>query len=695
MAGEEYDPQPTGATEDVRMPDGPGQSARPGESDQIRHWLKKIEGAKKHHAKAFERIKKCQQIAAHGAYKEWLDNEWRYVVPVVNRLINQAVANLYAKNPTAVAERRKRLLHTVWDGTQEQIIFTTQMAKQGDINAMITLQAIQADIAQAQAAENMTERAAETLTLLYEYQIQEQPMVFKTKLKQLVRRTKVNGVSFLKANFLREMDMRPETAAMMEDTQAKLRTIRRLMEDTQNGETYGDGLEAKALELESLLADTVKNPDRVVREQLMFDYPRTTEIIIDPCTRDIKTLEGCGWLAHEFNLTCDQIRDIYGVDIEKMKGAEYTTAIRMLETDAKPKTYRLYEVQNKYTQQVFTIAEGVDIYLKPPAEPDVWFEGFFNIFPLVFNEVEHDDELYPPSDVWNARHMQFEYNRSREALREHRIAARPWWLTVKGRFEQSEKERIKNHAAHEIVEINPPPDARAPISASIERGPTAPVDPNLYDTSILMDDLLKSVGAQEANIGGMSGATATESSIAESSRMTTEASNVDDLDDFLTLVARVSGQILLQSLTKERVVEIVGPGAVWPELPLTRKQLADEITLSVKAGSSGRPNQAAKLANLERAWPAISMMPNLSTEPIAEAYMNLLDIDFAAASRPGAMSIVAQNAMAKPAAVPPGQAPEAQGGNGASNDAPPSGGEPTGAQPMYPGNGDPNQPTMQ
>lgn len=692
MAGEEYDPEPNETSTDVRMPDAPDTAPRPGEADQVRDWLKKIEVSKKHFSKAFDRMKKCQQLAAYGAYKEWLDDEWRYVAPIANRLVNQSVANLYAKNPTAVAERRRRLLNTVWDGTQEQVIETAGRAALGDTNAGMMLMAIEKDIAQATAQENMVERAADTLTLLYEYQVDQQPMPFKTKIKQLVRRAKVNGVAYIKANFVRDMDMRPETAAMMEDTQAKVRTIRRLMEDTQNGESYGEDLEAKALELESLLADMAANPDRVVREQIMFDYPKSCEIILDPETRDLKTLEGCGWLAHQFDRTCDQIRDIYDVDIEKIHGEDYTAAAKALD-DGKKRTYRIYEVQNKYTQQVFVIAEGVDRYLKPPAEPTVWMERFFNVWPLVFNEIEHDEELYPPSDVWNVRHMQFEYNRSRNALREHRIAARPWWLVAKGRFEMTEKDRIKSHAAHEMVEVNPSSDPRAPISTAIERGPTAPIDPNLYEVEGIKSDMLNSVGTQEANLGTTSGATATESSIAESSRLSTESSNIDDLDDFLTEVARGSGQILFQTMTKERVVEIIGPGAVWPELPLTRKQLADEITLTVKAGSSGRPNQAAKLANMERAWPAISMLPGINPEPIAEAYLDLLDIDYAKAAKAGALSIVAQNAMAKPAAAPPGQAPEAQGGSGGERDAP-SGGEPTGAQPMYPGNGDPNQPTM-
>jgi hypothetical protein len=43
----------------------------------------------------------------------------------------------------------------------------------------------------------------------------------------------------------------------------------------------------------------------------------------------------------------------------------------------------------------------------------------------------------------------------------------------------------------------------------------------LYETNSEMEDILRIVGRTGSNLGGMSGATATESSIAEGSRMST------------------------------------------------------------------------------------------------------------------------------------------------------------------------------
>ena len=688
MAGEEQQDAP------VEVPAGEAEQGQdPGEVKQVEDWLKRIEAAKKHWKDPFGRMAKCQQLAAYGAYKEWLADEMRYVVPVLNRHVNQAVSQLYAKNPTPVAEQRKRLLHTVWDGTPEMIagpqgVVADAQAKamaglpfdpQAAAEAQQALQAIQADIAQAQAQENLTEKAAETLTLLQEYQIDQQPYAFKTNIKSTVRRTKVNGIGWCKLTALREMEMRPETAALAEDTQAKLRSIERLREDLVD-EEKGEEHERMAAELRQLVADLQASPDRVVREQIIYDFPRSREIVLDPETRHLKTLAGCAWLAHQFDFTADRIRDIWGVDIEEEMSEPELQARDMMSGDGcDERKYRVYEVQDKYRQQVCVVAEGCKKFIKVPAEPDIWLERFFTLFPLVFNEIEHDEDIYPPSDIWAARHMQFEYNRSREGLREHRVAARPFWVARKGQIEQEDKRRLQNHNAHEIVEVTVS-DPKMPVSAVVERGPTPPIDPNLYEVEMIHTDMLRSIGTQEANLGGTSGATATESSIAETSRMSSLSDNVDDLDDWLTEIMRASGQVALQMFSAERVKEIVGPGAVWPEMQLSRKQLADEITLSIKAGSSGRPNQAAKLANMERGAPTLLQLPGINPEPLARTYADLLDMDPDELFRPEVMSITAQNAIAG-SAPPMGEVPAAQGPAGRDNEAgpPPS----TGGQPTY------------
>lgn len=652
------------------------------EKTLVTRWLKRIELAKKHWDPYVKRMDLCQQIAAHGARSEWLAEESRYVVPLVNRHVNLSVSQLYAKDPQAVATPRKKMRYVVWDGTQEQVQVLQARALLGDTAAESQLMVIQQEILEAQVEDTLARRQAETLTLLYAYQIDNQPFSFKDQVKNLVRRVKVNAIGYAKVLFVREMELRPEVTVAYEDSTAKAIALQRLAAEAQEG----DGTEAQvaATQATSVLQDFVQQPDRVVREQIIIDFPRSDKIILDPKTRDAKTLLGTNWLAEEFDLTETEIKDIYGADIREYLSAEQGRQVSPDE-DPDERTFRVYAVQDKRLRQRFVLCEGSERFIVPPEEPDVYLERFFDVFPLVFNNIEHHKEALPPSDVWITRHMQFEYNRSREGVREHRIAARPYWLAAKGRLSETDRTALANHAAHAIVEVTPD-GSNAPLSSVVEAGPTAPIDPNLYETESIHQDLQRSVGAQEANFGGTSGATATETSVAESSRMSTVSDNVDDLDDFLTAIARAAGQIMFRHMSKEMVQAIVGRGAVWPDAVPTRQQAADEIALTIRAGSTGRPNRAAELANLERAWPALSQLPGVNPEPVAGKYATLLDLDVAEISRAGALSIVAQNAMA-PSAPAASSDPRQQGGQGAGN-ARREAERPPGGQPAYPAAGE-------
>ena len=158
MAGE-YDA--TNEQSDATLPANGESPALPqAEKEIVGKWLKKIKAAEKHWAPVFKRMKQCQQIAAHGAPKEWLNDEMRYTAPIINRHINLAVAQLYAKNPQAVAEPREKLLNTVWDGTTEQVMFLGAQAQMGDPVSVELLLQIQQDIAQAQVAKQAAAKMA-------------------------------------------------------------------------------------------------------------------------------------------------------------------------------------------------------------------------------------------------------------------------------------------------------------------------------------------------------------------------------------------------------------------------------------------------------------------------------------------------------------------------------------------------------
>lgn len=660
----------------------------PARKNLVSEWLGKIKAAKDdpRTADAFKQMRKNMDFAARGAEEEWVKNG-NYTVPILVRHINQSVAQLYARNPKAVAKRKRRLMHKLWDGKPETLQAAMQAAMLGDPNAGMIVQ----EIAAVQQYTTMMDRLAETLVLLWDYFVSEQGANFKQSLKAMVRRTKVTGVGYLKIGFQRILEPRPDVTAEIEDTTRKIAAMKAILEDVSEGKI--DDESPRMAELQTLLRDLQQQEYLIVREGPVFDFPRSTALIIDPACRHLKTFAGAGWIAEEFEMTRDEVKENYGVELDgtavayNSEGKPYRENAGNIDKDKT--VYRVYEVQNKRLRQCFTVCEGHGDFLKEPAEPYCSIERFFTIFPLVFNEVEHEKMLYPPSDIELAKDIQNEYNRSRNGLREHRIAARPYWVED-GSLEDEDKNKLSAHAAHAVITVSALATGQK-IGDKLMAGPTAPIDPNLYETAMHYEDLLRVVGVQEANLGGgTSGGTATESSIAEQSRGASIADNVDDLDEMLSEVAKAFSHIALAHLSKQTVIEIVGEGAVWPDMPQSRQEIAKDLFLEIKAGSSGRPNRAAELANMERAMPMLIQIPGINPRPLTEHYNRLLDIgiDVEELVVEGLPSITAMNAaMSKPAAQPgtgdPATDPGQQGPQGAQNAPNPQTVAP-GGQPGYP-----------
>jgi hypothetical protein len=698
-------PAPAAAPTAAAVPQNPvfdDQNNRLPEPDEaqkafIKGWMGRIAAGKRHWETTFARMRKCMEIAKAGADSSWakLNEEGgNYVVPIINRHINQSVAQTYAKNPKAYCERKRRRMYAVWDGKLASLyeaIETVQTAIQvgmpPDPNAM----AIINDVAQVQAYNNMMDGMAETLEILHDYFINEQSAGYKQQFKAAVRRARVNGIAYVDLQFQRLLEPRPDVTAEIRDMTAQVATVEARLRQMARGEIEED--EAKFEELRLALAELQKDEYKIVREGPVYAFPKSTQVILDPEVKHIKTLAGADWWALEFEMTPDRIEATYKININgryqqyKPDGGQKTYWSDYKKKECSDAPARVYRVQQKSTGLEFTICEGCDYYLKKPQCPDVRIERFFTLFPIVFNEVEDENgDSIPPSDVWNARHSQQEYNRSRQGLREHRHMNRPGYYSPAQSLQETDKQKLQNRALGDIVEVGALTqgeklvDKLAPI-------PTVPLDPNLYEVESLYNDMLRTVGSQQANMGSTAGDTATESSIAENSRQVGEASNVDDLDDVLAELAHATGQLMLTELSKDTVIEIVGPGAVWPDTPMTREEAAKDLALSIKAGSSGRPNKPAELANMERAMPFVTQLPNVNPTPFAEKFCGLLDVDVKGAVVEGMPSIQAINAMMAKAqqlsAQNASKNPAEQGGKGGDNAPKPAANEP-GAQPAYP-----------
>lgn len=650
----------------------------------VKTWLGRIESAKKHHDKAFKRMKQNQEFAARGADKAWADSG-KYVVPIVNRHINLSVSQLYAKNPTATYERRRKLNYRLWDGQMQSLEMAVQGAMAGDPNATMLVQ----EVAQAVQQNLMFDRMGQTLEALWTYYLNEQAFDYKKQLKAMVRRAKVAGVAYMTLDFQRILEPRADVTAQIADVTEKIAATERLLAEMAKGDIQDEN--AKVEELRLNLEGLQQQEYMVAREGPVFGFPRANEIIVDPACRQLSGLVGARWYARKYEMTAEKVREVYGADVSKSykKYVAHDQVYSDLVDEEHDCTALVYEIWDRQNRQCMVVCDGYADFLKGPYEPELTLERFWPLFVLVFNEIEHDEELYSPSDVEQTKHIQNEYNRSRESLRQHRIAARPYYVAA-ATIEEAELKKLQHHDDHEII-VMPSLAAGEKIEDKVQRGQTAPIDPNLYEVEMHYNDLLRVVGAQEANLGGISGGSATESSIAEQSRGVSLDDNRDDLDELLTDVAQAFAQVCLTELSKDTVLEIAGPGAVWPDMPMSREEAAKELYLTVKGGSSGRPNAAKELANLERAMPILMQMPGVNPAPYVTKYAKLLDIDVEEGTAEGMPSITALNAMMSKMGTgaggeptgDPASDPNQQGQEGAMNAPDPQVNEP-GPQPGYP-----------
>lgn len=672
-----------------------------------------IKADKRHHERAFKRMRRDMQVAMWGAEKGWGADKYR--ANIAGRHVKHKTAALYAKNPKAAAKRREQIDFAVWDENPASLMLavqTIQLAEQAMLVAQQTpptvdpifgtvtpaepqlppgfeqAQALIADFQQGYARRQLYDKIGKTLELLFAYFMSEQqPLDFKRGMKATVRRAVTTGVGYVELGFQREVGPRPGLEEQLADVRARLDHLRVLSEQIAEGEYDEDAAERAELELS--LQALMSEPEIVQREGLIVDYPQSTKVIPDGRTKSLDGFIGARHVAIEYTYSAQEVREIFGVDLKDGYTGYTTNAGSTRDISANEVTDDDYEwsppglkkrdmacvwkYYDKPSGLVYYVADGYADFLREPAPPDVFVETFWPVFALTFNAVESEEELFPPSDVSLLIDMQREHNRSRQGMREHRDAARPRWVYANGSFADEEDPLIiRNMKPFEAAGLNLPQGQG--IGDILQVVPVPGVDPNLYETGQIFGDTQIVVGAQEAQFGGVAKATATEVAVAANSATSADGSSIDDLDAFLSQIARASGQILQREMSEPIVKQLVGPGAVWPELTLA--EIASEIYLEVAAGSTGKPNQAVEISNLERLLPMLLQMPEINQAELARETLRRLDdrLDLTKMIAAGVPSIVAQNQNAQPMPANPMNDPNAQGAQGVNNGAAPPGG---------------------
>lgn len=673
----------------------------------ITWWQDRVLSARKFHAPAFKIIDEDSQFASG---LQWpgqtsVEDE-RYVVNIVQSEIAASVATLYAKNPTFTAKRRPRMDYAVWDEdpkTYEEALTAVQQALQvaattpptqvmGLDGMTMTIpvepqippdaKAIIDDVQQAEIYRKKMDRMARTLELLITQQIDQQQPSFKAEMKQLVCRSETNYVGYIKLGYRRINQVSPETQSRLNDLTTRLQQLEASYDCIEEGRIGDYNREREDLRIQ--IKTLQEAPVVITKQGLTVNFPRATALIIDPACTQIKGFVGARWLAEEYNLTASQIQAIYKKDV-KSKATAYQRSMLTGEGAWAPNrkrepgsacdwddTFRVWEIYNVDNGSVMTICEGFDEYLVEPSAPDVVVEQFYPYYPLILNMQENSRSLYGNSTCRLIRHQQQEVNRQKEALRQHRINSKPQYAAVQGSMTETDRNNMEAAPAFAVIELQALEPGQG-IEQLLQQIKKHPIDPNMYDSNSTISDIRLITRRSDARLGGVSKASATADAIAEDSRIGEDKSKADDIDELLSAFTRDAGIVLMMNMTVEEVRKIVGPGAVWPEGDIT--DYIQDLYLDVRAGSTGKPNQALEVASFQRLFPLLVQTPGIRPDWLARKGIALSDssIDFTEAFLDGLPSITAMNAMmTKQMAAPqpgtgnPATDPASQGAQGAN-----------------------------
>lgn len=588
----------------------------------VKKWNKRIKKARKKWDADFKRMKANMEFAAGFQWEGQTEvDDARYIANQVNPLVNQKVSLLYAKDPKSEAVQRERLDFQIWDGKMESLQQAQVMlaANPQDPAAM----ALMVDYAAGRQRRDLIDRVGKTLQITYKWQLDNQETSFKLQMKQLVRRVVTCCVGYVKLSFARDFAAQLNDGGMDSGIQARTKAaVAAAEEAVADAGTEGsiDMLEEARMLATSLQASVEAGDMADVNERLVIEFPPATSIIPDPNCRALKGFLSAQWIAQQYILPLSVVETFFET---KLSGGEETSGVVYYnedgaelepgesavsaENEPQERMVCVFEVFEKSSKNHFYVCDGYKYFLQDPEPLVPQTKRFWPLFPLTFNDIEAEpgqkSTIFPPSDVQLIKHAQKEWNRTRQSLRNHRRANAPKYLAAAGVLTDEDKANLKSAAENAVIELVGAVGA-GDVTKVVAPFVHSPIDPSLYETLPLQQDIRATLGSQEGALPASSKSTATAATINEQQRIVTQSSNVDDLDDLLSDLAEAASEIMLREMSEPVVKRIAGPGAVWPTTD--RLDFVNEVYLTVVAASSGRPNKALEVANFTQLAPLIA-----------------------------------------------------------------------------------------
>ena len=272
---------------------------------------------------------------------------------------------------------------------------------------------------------------------------------------------------------------------------------------------------------------------------------------------------------------------------------------------------RVIERWFRTDKHIRTAIEGVKKWAKQPYEPPYPTSRFYPYFYFSFYEV--DGSRHPQSLSWRLYKLQDEYSGVRSNYRIARERSLPGVFFNATGLDDTEATKIKDSKINEFTPLKPS-DPDTPLANLFAAKPVPSIDMRLFDVTMILNDMERISGVQEALSAAISGPgnpkTATEANIQQSGTNARTTSDRDCLEWMLTDLAQYTAEIALQVYTVKEVQRMAGAKAVWlgpdpdanpPSKGMSIEDLFTMVEVSITAGTTGKP----KTQTDQQAWATI------------------------------------------------------------------------------------------
>jgi hypothetical protein len=451
----------------------------------------------------------------------------------------------------------------------------------------------------------------------------------KKKAKAMVRAAMTCAFGIVKVQYQRvtKGETDPIIRQRIADSQDNIKRLEGLIKELEDEKERSD-TESKKRELEETLASLQQQSEVVAAEGLVIDRVSSDRLVIDPAVEDFWEYETADWMAEKIPMRKSAARGAFP-DLDLSTATTYKAGDTGRDNTQRRPMYSgpqttatddaiimVWEIWSRADNRIYTLVEGCNKqFAVAPYTPKVCGERWWPYFILPFQSV--DGEFSAQSLVDLLERLQEEHNETRDKFAEVRRTIRPH-LIASGEV-SDKKIEVKKHP--ELGEIIVVPTEGGKLGDFVLQGTTLTLDPAVYDTAPIRNDMEMVSGLQDAARSVVvQPKTATEAAISDQSLAARVSEFRDQIEDVLTEIAQYSSELCLLAMTPAQVETIMG---VAPE--------AEQLQVDPMMGETPEPAKTYE-------WPGVDGWPPASPETV----FNLVQIKIRAGSTAAPNKLQAQ-----------------------------------------------------